>query len=480
MPNSKKVMSNRGVLLTSITLLLLTGFIVTHLVSFYYLKASLKTSIVENELPKSSVQVYSEITNNILPALVASSMLANDHYIGQWLKGKKEDIPAITDYLNQVKQNNNATIAFLVSDDTQQYYNSEGFTVFEKRGDPMAQWYFDFIASGKKSEINLGPNIDATQTPTLFINHRVTVADENVGVVGLGIELDVIDRILNRYQQSHNQHIYFITVAGDIIFRSNLAGLDQQSLLSIPGMRGALSSDGDNNLSFFEYSNSQGHYLLNLRYIPELKWWMLIEQDQDVTFEGISKILSTNALISLGIIVIFIIIAIWVIRHFHRELEILASTDALTGLDNRQSFEAKMELTLAQSHRHQVPISVLMIDIDRFKAVNDKFGHQAGDKVLQMVANIIKTGVRESDYTCRWGGEEFVVTAYNSPVQAAQLLAEKLRSRIENSDVFHSEVTVSIGVAQLGAKESIESALHRADIALYKAKDAGRNQVCAE
>lgn len=472
-----RAMSNRGLLLSSITALLLVGFIVTNLASYYYLKASLRASIIDSQLPKSSMQAYSEITHNILPALVASSMLANDHYVQSWLQGDKSDMATMTHYLEKVKLRNSAIIAFLVADDTKQYYNSEGFTVFERRGDPMAQWYFDFIESGLVSDMNVGPNIDKTQTPTLFINYRISLQGDDLGVVGLGIELGVINDILNRYQRSHNQSIYFISDSGEIISHSSGAGLDQSSLAAVPGLTAALSSFDTRDSSFYEYRNDSGNYLLHLRYIPELDWWMLVEQEEALTFARVGKILYTNVLISLATIVVIILTVTLVTRHFHRQLETLANTDSLTGLDNRQAFDAKVDVALAQSRRNETPLSFLMIDIDRFKTINDQFGHPVGDMVLQQVASLIDGGIRKSDGVARWGGEEFVVMAYNSTLDNAMVLAEKLRSQIEASESLYAQVTISIGVAQAGPAESFEAVLHRADIALYQAKNAGRNRV---
>jgi diguanylate cyclase (GGDEF)-like protein len=100
-----------------------------------------------------------------------------------------------------------------------------------------------------------------------------------------------------------------------------------------------------------------------------------------------------------------------------------------------------------------------------------------GDTVLQQVSSLIDTGIRRSDGVGRWGGEEFVVMAYNSPLDSAMVLAEKLRRRVEECKNLHAQVTISIGVAQIGPAESFEAVLHRADIALYQAKNAGRNRV---
>jgi two-component system cell cycle response regulator len=153
--------------------------------------------------------------------------------------------------------------------------------------------------------------------------------------------------------------------------------------------------------------------------------------------------------------------------------------DSLTGILNRRSIEAAMLM----HHHSQERFAVLFADIDHFKSVNDRFGHDVGDTVLKAVAEMLKQGTRPGDAVGRFGGEEFVLVVAGAGPESARLVAERHRKTIESMDfrgVGPSRVTVSIGVAVYepeGGEESADEMLKRADLALYRAKNEGRNRV---
>lgn len=156
----------------------------------------------------------------------------------------------------------------------------------------------------------------------------------------------------------------------------------------------------------------------------------------------------------------------------------LATTDQLTGAYNRYSFDTQLEERLELSERHQKPISMMVIDIDHFKKVNDTFGHDTGDEVLKEISKICKKVIRKTDRFYRWGGEEFVILMENTEVIKSGELAERIRQAIENYNFPQiGKITVSIGIAEWQKAENTELWFKRADEALYRAKAAGRNRV---
>ena len=164
------------------------------------------------------------------------------------------------------------------------------------------------------------------------------------------------------------------------------------------------------------------------------------------------------------------------------ESEQLARTDVLTGLNNRRSFFEMGEMILKNTKRYGHSLSVVMLDIDNFKSINDTYGHAIGDAVLKAIAKTLSQGVRDSDFTARVGGEEFAVILQETNLTSAQELIERLRAAIQLTNI-HIEsqdinVTASFGIAQFEAEnEDFDKLLSRADIALYQAKKGGRNQV---
>jgi diguanylate cyclase (GGDEF)-like protein len=164
------------------------------------------------------------------------------------------------------------------------------------------------------------------------------------------------------------------------------------------------------------------------------------------------------------------------------DLEAIAAIDFLTGIYNRREFESLARAELARCQRYMRPLSVLMIDVDHFKAVNDRHGHAAGDAVLQNVVGICRAEKREPDVLARLGGEEFIMLLPETSLAAAAHFAERLRRRVEHGcPAGYGEkitVTVSIGIAKASVGTSgIEELLRRADEALYEAKSFGRNRV---
>jgi diguanylate cyclase (GGDEF)-like protein len=158
-----------------------------------------------------------------------------------------------------------------------------------------------------------------------------------------------------------------------------------------------------------------------------------------------------------------------------------ATTDPLTGLANRAAFEEKVATILEDSRRENIPISLLVGDIDNFKSVNDTWGHGAGDKVIAKFGSLIENRIRGNDLAGRIGGEEFCALIWNCSEAGAISLANRLRLGFANAHIagFSSDqgFTASFGVAEFRSGEAYEQAFRRADQALYEAKRAGRNRV---
>jgi diguanylate cyclase (GGDEF)-like protein len=165
------------------------------------------------------------------------------------------------------------------------------------------------------------------------------------------------------------------------------------------------------------------------------------------------------------------------------KLRELATVDGMTGLFNRRHFLSLAEIEWGRYQRHRRPISLLLLDIDRFKSINDRFGHDVGDHVIVQVADICRQEKRKSDVVARFGGEEFLLLLPETQMSQAQQVAERLRRQVETYDLSiapHAiKATVSIGVAQTTpSMETIFELIKVADQALYTAKNSGRNQVC--
>ena len=185
------------------------------------------------------------------------------------------------------------------------------------------------------------------------------------------------------------------------------------------------------------------------------------------------------------IIVVFILVLAYLLmrlRESMKEVSRLATTDALTGTLNRRGFAFEATVLLAHCRRRDKSVCLLVLDVDSFKSVNDRYGHAVGDKVLKFVADALRDLVRDEDLISRFGGDEFLVLFPETDLAQAEAVAERVRAYIE-AEVIDTEtncqVTVSIGCTQISLDEDLARAIARSDDALYVAKDKGRNRVVA-
>lgn len=178
-----------------------------------------------------------------------------------------------------------------------------------------------------------------------------------------------------------------------------------------------------------------------------------------------------------------------IVRRFLKELNIsqeelvrLACVDSLTGLVNRKTAMIRFEQEISSQNRGEGSLSCLMLDVDHFKSVNDRYGHQVGDAALIQVAKILSEMTRNYDIVCRYGGEEFMIIMPKTSLQGAGVIAERILKKIAGTPIevsdHHLSLTISCGLAQRCDNETADTIIGRADAALYRAKAGGRNQIC--
>ncbi len=192
-----------------------------------------------------------------------------------------------------------------------------------------------------------------------------------------------------------------------------------------------------------------------------------------------------TSIVTLILLVLLLVFGYQKNRRLSSQLETLSITDPLTGVHNRRYFDEQLRKQVSVSARHDSSLSLIILDIDHFKRINDDFGHQTGDHILTDVASMLEGMMRRSDFLARYGGEEFAIISIGSPLTDAVLMAERILNRIEVTtfeyDSIPHRLTISAGVAAW--KESmgndVDKLIQAADEALYRAKHQGRNRVCA-
>jgi len=204
-----------------------------------------------------------------------------------------------------------------------------------------------------------------------------------------------------------------------------------------------------------------------------LNKWVSVNYEKNVDYSYFYKILA-----AIIVIVMVVVYKQYTLNKYNAQLEILSNTDKLTGIYNRLKLDDILEYEKKQFDRFARPLSIIMLDLDFFKKVNDNYGHKAGDETLKAICKIILEQKRESDIFGRWGGEEFLLVCPETDIDGARALAEKVRKAIETYEFpIITSMTASFGVAQFEKYDSIVKVFDRADKALYVAKESGRNKV---
>ncbi|MBU1235995.1 MAG: sensor domain-containing diguanylate cyclase [Gammaproteobacteria bacterium] len=471
-------------LLLLLALLLTAGFLATSIISYQVSKRSILNAIVDQSLPLTSSNIYSEIQKDLVRPVLISSTMAHDTFLRNWVLHGEANVDEITHYLREVRTRYGAFSSFFVSERSGLYYTGKGILKRVSPKEPRDAWYYRIRSLPEDYEINVDPDMANKDALTIFINYRVYDFSGNyIGATGIGLTVDAVRQLIGEHQRRFNRTIYFVDATGKTVLfgnTSNQAGID---LRGNPGLGPLLDGILADEAGSYQYVGARGDtHILNVNYMPELKWYLFVEQDQEASLAGIRRTLLINIAISLLVTIVVVSLAHFALRGYQQRMEEMASTDKLTGLLNRHAFTILMDKLLADHRREPQRMSILLADIDHFKAINDHHGHLAGDNVLAAVAKRLQAGLRESDIIVRWGGEELLMLLRRCDLREARRIAEELRQRVQVTPFVANDkdvpVTISIGVTEYHGAEPPEQTVGRADSALYEAKAGGRNRVC--
>ncbi|WP_043614081.1 sensor domain-containing diguanylate cyclase [Chromobacterium violaceum] len=464
-----------------VALLLLAGIFVN--AGLYYRQGSqdIRHGIVEQGLPLTGDTIFSEIDKSILRPLSVAALMANDTFLQDWLKDGERDPERVARYLAAINGRYGITGSFLVSENSRRYYYAGGVLKTVSPADREDVWYFHSRQIKEAYYITLDEDMTNGGKTTLFINHRMLDGKGKLlGVIGVGLPQLELSAQLAAHEQRFQRRIYFIDRSGRIVLDSS--GTTPRRLAEQPGLANLASAilAGGTEPKKLEYSRDGNRYLLTSRLLPELGWHLLVEQNETLALQPLHAALQVNLAINTTILLLVLIAVLATLQHYQRRMRQLATTDPLTGCLNRLAFLDLLPGWLRACERTGAEPQLLMIDIDHFKQVNDKHGHQIGDQVLREIADLLRSQLRGSDLLIRWGGEEFVVLVGSHGEDDA--LAERLRTAVARHVMSASgkrlTVTVSLGLCQWLPPETLEAAVARADLALYAAKQGGRNRVC--
>ena len=473
--------------------ILVVGFLATSLISFFVSKSAIRSALIESELPLTSDNIFSEIQKDLVRPVFVSEMMATDRFLREWVMAGEHDETRVINYLRDVQVNNKAFVSYFVSEATHKYYYGDGKTRVISETDPADAWYVRFREGKHDYVLNLDTDKATPDVYVFYVDHKMfDNSGRFIGLAGNGIALDYLKKIIKDDQMRYRRNVYFIDAEGAIKLSDNQNRPIASNIKSLTGeanFKRMIAREADTATEFkddYEYQYKGTDFLMNLRYVPELKWYLVVEKDEEEA-EALSENKKT-LFVNLALCSIMTVLALWLtqaaIKRYQKQIEGLATTDNLTGLPNRTAFDVAIVGMINDSIRNKTAISLVLFDLDFFKKVNDQYGHNAGDLVLKEMACELTGHMRQADFFCRWGGEEFLVLLKDCNGFHAGKIAEQFRTTIENMTVTYQshqiKFTASFGVATLQTGEDVERLISRADKCLYEAKAKGRNRVVVD
>lgn len=471
-------------MLVLVGVLIVTGFITTASISFYLSRQSALNELIHNQLPLSSESIYAEMQKSLLMPETVAAFMANDPFLQAWAATEEHKTGKVIEYLRAVKRRFGAFTAFFVSEKSRTYYYADGILKQVDPADPRDRWFFRVRDMQAESELNLDPDMAYGDQLTIFLNHRI-VDEQGVflGATGVGLDLDEISAKLASYQARYQNNVFLLTREGELLL-GDAGSFTGTRLRDVPELSSLAPELLNKDRGMFQYQIGDEQWLLDSRYIPELDLILCVEARAAKVTDALFLPLIYTVLICLIVMVVVILLIVRVIRHYQKELEKLAWFDPLTALLNRRAFSERYREMQSLHGCAGEPISLLMLDIDHFKQVNDRFGHHHGDQVLQRMAALLKSVLRPSDQLGRWGGEEFALLLPNTYQKEALDIADRIRVEVKEDALLtqlnQGTLSVSIGVAEQQDHLNIETHIRAADRGLYQAKEQGRDRVVCD
>ena len=474
------LLTSRWKLIILIGTILIAGFISVNLANYYVSSNAIRSALINNELPLTSNNIYSEIQASLLRPIYISSMMANDTFLKNWIEDGEKDINKINKYLAEIQNKYAVASTFLVSARTNRYYHFDGVLKTVSKKVPKDSWFFTMESHEGNYRVEVDNDEADRNQLTIFVNHKLYDYDGNyIGVAGMGLDVVSVATMIDRYKDSYQRNVYFVDSYGEIKSHPEKSMIDKVNIQKMPGIDAVAKEILNGKAGFLTYENELGTILLSYRYIPELNWFLLVEQTENKTIKPIRHALYSNLLISAGITLLVLLISSFTIHRFQHQLEAMAKTDKLTGLVNRQYFDVLFAHALDNIGRHTTGLSLALFDLDNFKKINDNQGHLAGDRILQAIALLARENIRKSDILARWGGDEFVVLFQKCDAETAHRLMEKISERITcslNKSKTAIPVSISVGIAEYESGDTCDILLARADKLMYEIKRARKQK----
>lgn len=486
-------MEFRSIFKSTILLKSLITIILLFTVSFLLIQHIVYNKIKEDTL--RNIVLTTEITNIKISEifhdtkLVAEQMEANQDLVDYIREVKtREDIAGHPLYqrvirtLKDIEMKNPHIYLAWVANESANFYLDNFELIsdesFEARNRP---WYKPATNS---TEAAFSPPHFEYTTNILAISCIKAIRENGriIGFFSVDISLDFLQPILKEHIIGKNGENILLTDNGTVVYTSE--NPKNKEMISIANLIPYINSIKEKGKEYEEIEINGKDYYLLYHQMDINNWGVIQLIDKTEVMQPFQKTMATI----LGIFLVSCLISIIILyvnyfsqRRIQQQLKIEASTDYLTGINNRKYFHERSQQAVKDALEQNRTLSCLMIDIDEFKEINDRYGHDIGDKILKTVAAELRKVIRKNDILCRLGGDEFTILLLDAHRETAQIIAnriiENISRLVERTKKEYFHFTLSIGISCLQNDDTVESLWKRADQALYRAKTAGRNIV---
>jgi diguanylate cyclase (GGDEF)-like protein len=433
--------------------------------------------VEQSRLQQQAVSpVYELVNQELLRPLHIAQTFAETVTFDDELNTDDIDEQALMTRLAQLEERLGLSF-FVALDKPRRQYNSNGsaFDLIEGK----VYWYFEALEQNKNIMADLGQVGDIH----LFFDVKVfNKANEFLGFVGVGKSIQIFMDRFEEYQQLYGFNFLFVNDNNEILLSSipDLVVIDEY-VPPINELPAFASPELDlNNLDGVIVNINRSKYIVSEIFIQELDWRLLLLVPLEARQAVMTQTLISNALLTFAVVASILAAVYFIFLQYRLKLEQTSLVAPLTQLPNRLFLTRQYQ----RFSRTESTLCVVVCDLDRFKEINDHYGHNAGDLVLESAAQALTSHLRQQDVVGRWGGEEFVMLIPAQSSDIGEMLAERARQEITQAEIYHEgeriNITASFGVAFGDSTQAMSKLIGKADVALYRAKQLGRNRVIVE
>lgn len=468
-----------------ISVIIVIGFIIMSLINYHTYSKYMKDNI-ENISKLTSSNIYSEINCELTKPVFVSLTMANDTFLKKWILeeddmvNNKNHRDKLLEYLNELRSRYNYNSAFMISAKTNIYYNHEGIQKKVSKENNHDFWYYDFINSNKLYGLDVDLDESDNNVLTVFVNCKVEDSNGNlIGVVGVGLKMNQLQEMLKYYEKNFHIKSFLVNSKGIIQVHVNNNFIQNKSLTELfpeTMFSEKIITNKDSSKTQLYWSKNKEKCLIT-KYIDGLEWYLIVEKDNSIARNSVKVQIFKDFVIAIIIIIVLIVFTRYIINYYKKMMTKLVTTDELTGLPNRRVFNESIQKVINEFRQNNKEAMIFVFDVDRFKEINDSYGHLFGDFVIKKVGEISKEVVGDYGIVTRWGGDEFFGVIYGSKGEAEKVLLNILNNIHHLEEFKNYNISVSIGATSIRESDDMDTLLIRADKGLYDSKVNGRNRV---